>query len=288
MAGAEVVRLLRPQDVGLRAAARNPAALRGTGVPGVDFDLRQPATFAPALRGIESVFLATPPAPDLAAAVAEFVDEAARAGVEHVVSLTELAVGLDGGLGMSPVERHIAASPLDWTFLRAVPYMQSFTRGVIGEIIRRTGHLCLPAGDARVAYIDARDVAAVAVAALMDPGHRAQEYVLTGAHAVDHAAIAAVLSRVAGRDILYVPTTYEALRDTLRGAGWSEPRIEAVVERFARMRAGHTALVSSTAANLLHRLPVTFERFARDHADAWAAAPPRQAPLPETRPLAAA
>src|SRR5438876_96356 len=86
-----------------------------------------------------------------------------------------------------------------------------------GAALAGPTHGVLPAAmqEGRIAMVDARDVAAVAVAALTAPGHAGQTYVITGPEALSHAMVAAILSEAAGRPIVYRDIALDAFRAQL-------------------------------------------------------------------------
>ena len=69
-----------------------------------------------------------------------------------------------------PVERDIEASGLGWTFLRPNGFMQNVPN-FFAATIKSQGAFYLPSRDCRISHVDVRDIAAVAVKALTEPGH---------------------------------------------------------------------------------------------------------------------
>ena len=172
--GGELVRLLQRRGQPVRALIHGsrPSWLRDTAV--VDGDLDQPATLAPSLRGVRSVFL-LPGYRDMPGLLAAVRD----AGVERVVQLSGGSAG-SGDLGnaisayMIRSERAVFESGLPWTVLRPAAFMSNALRWVhklaAGNILR------LPFATVRTATIDPADVAAVAAEALLSEGHDGQIY----------------------------------------------------------------------------------------------------------------
>jgi len=67
--------------------------------------------------------------------------------------------------------------------------------------------------------IDARDIAAVAVAALTTPGHEDKIYTLTGPEALTFDDVASNLSRQSGMQIRHVRVSVDTVRTALESAG---------------------------------------------------------------------
>ncbi len=112
------------------------------------------------------------------------------------------------------LERHIEASDIHFTYLRPNWFMQNFDSGPFLADIQSSGALHLPAADAKLSFIDVRDIAAVGLAALTDPVHLCRAYTLTGGEALDHATAMSIIS---GRQEELLPMSRSAKRQHVRG-----------------------------------------------------------------------
>ncbi len=127
----------------------------------------------------------------------------------------------------------------------------------------------IPAGKGKTAFVDTRDLAAVAALALTQPGHENKAYPLTGSQALDYDAVAAALSDVLGRRITYSDPSPLAFARRLRqrGAAWSYIGVLSAI--YMTTRLGLAATVYPQLAELLRRRPITFRQFAADEAHVW-------------------
>jgi uncharacterized protein YbjT (DUF2867 family) len=271
--GSQVVVQLGQRGERARAATREAGATRrraGGTAEFVEFDFERPETFAPALDGVERVFLIARPGDEQADRVAvPLIDEMKRQGVRHVVNLTAMGVEMLEGMALRKVERYLEGSGIGFTHLRPNFFMQVFSGGPLLADIRSTGALHLPAADAKISYIDARDIAAVAAAALTEPGHVGKAYTLTGGEALDHHEVARAISAAAGKPVRYVPINEEAARAAIEGAGLSRERAERLIGFYRLVRQGLCAPVSPDVRTVLGRLPIPFAQFTRDNAARW-------------------
>jgi uncharacterized protein YbjT (DUF2867 family) len=193
--GRRVVAGLRARGVTARAATRKP------GEPGqVRFDWADRTTHADALRDVSAVYL-LPPIGEASPAklVSPFLDEALAAGVRRIVLLSSSAVTADTP-GLGDLQRLVRAAP-EWTVLRPSWFMQNFTGEHLVAQGVRDGEIVTATGDARVAFVDAGDIAAVAVRALTDPEPHNTEHVLTGPSAVSYAEAAGIVAAHTGRPV---------------------------------------------------------------------------------------
>lgn len=186
--GRRVVAGLRARGVTARAATRKP------GEPGqVRFDWADRTTHVDALDGVSAVYLLAPIGEaEPARLVTPFLEDALAAGVRRVVLLSSSAVTPDTP-GLGALQRLVRTAP-EWAVLKPSWFMQNFTGEHLVARGVRDGEIVTATGDARVAFVDAGDIAAVAVRALTDPEPHNTEHVLTGPSALSYAEAAAIVA----------------------------------------------------------------------------------------------
>jgi uncharacterized protein YbjT (DUF2867 family) len=268
--GRELVRLLRGRGVPVRVASRGPAA----GDPdAIRFDWNDPATHPAALDGQDQVFLVPPvQSVDPMPSVGPFLAEAQRLGVRTVVLL-------DSAIPLAPRALELAAQVRarpGWVVLRASGFMQNFlSPHPMGERIRRDGEIRTAAGDGRVGWIDARDIAATAAAALLSdldavPGDR-RDHLLTGPQALSYPEAAAIITAATGRPVRVVHAGADEQAADLRAAGIPAEFAAILAAADAGVRAGREDELSTAVLDLTGRPPRTFTQFVQEHAARWAA-----------------
>jgi uncharacterized protein YbjT (DUF2867 family) len=134
------------------------------------------------------------------------------------------------------------------------------------EPVANESRLYAPAGEARVAMIDPRDVGAAAAAALMGAGPDGRTYVITGPEAITWGRISADLSSATGREVEFVDVPDERARQGLVAAGLPEFVAEQLITIFGQLRQGVADQVTDGVHALTGSRPRTFAVFARDHA----------------------
>ncbi|MGW7591682.1 NmrA family NAD(P)-binding protein [Streptomyces rubiginosohelvolus] len=270
--GREVAGLLAAAGP-VRILARRPERLtvRGDGVEVVEGAYGDRPALDRALEGVSSLFLVTnsPTDPD----DERVAGAAAAAGVRHLVKLSMMAVeeaGADDFITrwQRRNEETIRASGVPWTFVRPRTFMSNTLSWAPG--IRSAGVVRALYGDAPVACVDPRDVAAVAVAALSGAGHEGRTYAVSGPEAITAREQTAQLSRVLGRPLRFEELGLDAARKALL-AKYPRPAAEAFLESAERQRAGAKAAVVPTVEELTGCQARPYRTWAADHADAFAA-----------------
>ncbi|MFF9851426.1 NAD(P)H-binding protein [Streptomyces litmocidini] len=261
--GGEVVRALARAGEPVRALVRRPADAPAEQVVG---DLDDPDSLAPALDGVRGVFL-LPGHRDMPG----LLDRMRRAGVERVVLLSSLAtVATDTRNVLSEYmigsETAVRESGLAWTFLRPNAFMSNALRWLpqlrAGDVIRDAF------GAVPVASVDPYDIAAVAVRALLDPGHEERVHPLSGPEPLLPAQRLAVLAEVLGRDLRFHALSDEEGRAAMAAAGVPEPYIRAFFGFYGDGTLDESQ-VYPTVERVTGRPPRTFRQWATAHRTAF-------------------
>jgi uncharacterized protein YbjT (DUF2867 family) len=266
--GVEFSVMLRPGDSGDRFAGK-------PGVTATEGDFDDPASLRKALEGVDRAFLLTNSTERTEAQQIAFVEAAQAQRVEQVVYLSQLAADQRSPVRFlryhGAVEAAFVSSTVGWTFVRPNLILQAYVpfAPVIGQ-----GLLQAPIGDAPVSVVDARDIAAVAVAALTEDGHAGKTYTVTGPAAVAHAEIATELGNAIGRPVRFESIPPEAFLVALTGAGMPEWQAEGLVEDYAHYGRGEASAVSPDVAHVTSMSARSLHDFAADYAHAFGAPTP--------------
>ena len=265
--GRATVSALLGADVPIRVLVRDANKLSSSD-PRIDIqvgDLSNTQTVQRALQGVERALLVMGNHPDQPFLERQFATLAADAGVTHLVKVSSMEAAADARavlpLNHYGTEQHIAASGMDWTFLRPNFYMQNLL--MYAESIKRSGAFALPLGAALTAMIDTQDVGEVAAKVLLEEGHAGQIYELTGPELMDFHEVARRLGAVTGADLRYHDQSPEDFRMTLGRFIASAWQLDAVCELFAEIAAGSLERRTDTVQELLGRAPTPLESFAR-------------------------
>ena len=260
--GSLVARHLVEHGIRARTASR--------GGSDVFFDWDDPATYPGALTGTDRVYLVTPVLRvRYAGQVAAFLDQAEAAGVRHVTFLsTYNGDRAPREIDIAAVEADLASrEAFTHSILRPAWVMQNFTDDHLPVI---NGTLTVPSGGGSEAFVDAADIAAVAVETLLNPdAHAGARYALTGPQAITFDDVAATIAAVSGQPVVYEDTDQEAWINGAIAAG--VPADYAVMLRWltGAIIAGHGSEPTGDIESVAGRPPASFEAFARRNVATW-------------------
>ncbi len=238
------------------------------------FDWDDPDTWPPVLDGVGAAYLAYYPDlafPGAAETIGAFARQAVDRGVERLVLLSGR-----GEPEAEPAEDAVRTAGAAWTVLRASWFSQDFSEHFLLDPVL-AGTIALPAGDVAEPFVDATDIADVAVAALLEDGHGGRTYELTGPRLITFAEAAEEIGRAAGRDVRYLAVTPEQFAAGAVEAGLPAEEVGPFTDLITRVLDGHNAYLADGVHQALGRPPRDFADYVRETAAAGVWAPPRDA-----------
>ena len=239
--------------VGRRTDALADLGARGVQVQRAEFSDR--ASLDAALRGADTVLLVSgSEVGQRVAQHANVIDAAKAAGVGRIV-YTSAPHADTSALVLAPehkaTEELIRDSGIPFTILRNNWYTENYLGDL--EQARATGEIVSSVGDGHVASASRADYAAAAAAVLVGTGHDGAVYELSGDVAWDFTDLAAAVSQIVGREVVYRATTPAERLAGLEAAGLDEGSRQFVVALEGNIRDGLLAETSGELARLIGR-----------------------------------
>ena len=248
--GRRVAERLADRGFATRVASRNANP---------SFDWNDQNSWNAALKGVNAVYITY--APDLAIpgatdAINDFVSLAVEQGVRRLVLLSGR-----GEEEAQACEQIVQNAGVEWTVVRASWFNQNFSEGeFLGMVL--DGAITLPAGDVPEPFVDANDIADVAVAALIEEGHHGEIYEVTGPRMLTFKEAAQEISRAAGREVQFRQIPQEAFAGAIADSGAPSDIAWLLNSRFETVLDGRNAYVCDGVKRALGREPTDFAVFA--------------------------
>jgi uncharacterized protein YbjT (DUF2867 family) len=219
----------------------------------------------------------TPFVPNMVEISTNLVDEAKKAGIRHIVKQSVMGADLEADVGTMRLHRQaekiIEKSGIPYTFLRPNEFMQNFVN-FHSPSIKSNNAFYFPREDAKVSFVDVRDIAAVAVKTLTDDDgsddrHKGKAYLITGPEALSYYQAAEILSNATGKKISYVNVSDEEARGVMKETGMNDWLINTISEVSDYFRKGYGSQVSSAVEEVTGKKPISFSQFAKDYTEAF-------------------
>jgi uncharacterized protein YbjT (DUF2867 family) len=259
--GRRVVRGLEARGVAPRVGSRS-------GEP--PFDWSDATTWPAALRGVAAAYVAYVPdlaVPGAPAAIRAFTELAVRSGVRRLVLLSGR-----GEEEAERCERIVRDSDVEWTIIRASWFSQNFGEGFLRDMVM-SGELALPVGDVAEPFVDAEDIAEIAVRALTESGHTGALYEVTGPRLLTFGDAATEIAEATGHEVRHVQVSRDNFAAGLGEAGVPAPYIELLDYLFGTVLDGRNESVTDGVERALGRTARDFGAYVRGAAakGVWAA-----------------
>ncbi len=256
--GRRVVERLQARNLPVRVGSRS-------GQPAFDWENRE--TWGPALAGVSAVYVAFQPdlaVPGALETIQALNKQAVASGVQRIVLLS--------GRGEEEAQRceqAVQESGLEWTIIRASWFNQNFSEAFLVDSVI-AGEVVLPVGDILEPFVDADDIADVALAALTEDGHVGQLYEVTGPRLLTFKEALAEIGKATGRDIEFIQVSAEDYSAALRAEGVPEDYLWLLNYLFTTVMDGRNAYLTDGVQRALGRSPKDFVEYVRETAAAGA------------------
>ncbi|MBC1398776.1 SDR family oxidoreductase [Listeria fleischmannii] len=251
------------------AAGTNVNKLKGRFKGKVDtvyFDITNQSTYDVALKDVDRVFLMRPPHLGKPEDLYPFIDAMKVRDIKLVSFLSLMGVENNPIPPHHKIEKYIEASGLPYAHIRPGFFMQNLS-GIHSAEIREKNQVFVPAGKSKTSFIDAADIGLATAILLHHPDqYRNTSHTITGFEALDYNQIAAILSKVTGRQITYAKPGYWKYRKYyIKKRGLEKGYVNVTVALYFMTRMGTAKKVTEDFLKLSGRNPRTFEEFAREN-----------------------
>lgn len=249
--GSRVINKLNQLGYPVRVGSRSAA---------IPFNWEHTATWAAALKDVDQVYIAFQPdlaMPGAVQIIKDFVARAVDAGVQKLVLLSGR-----GEPEAQECEKQVMHSGVDWTIVRASWFCQNFSESHMLEPIL-AGYVALPVGDIKEPFIDADDIADVAVAALTEEGHNGQLYEVTGPRMLSFKEAIGEIAAAVNRPIQFQQISAEEYASMLSMYDVPEKIIALLNYLFSEVLDGRNAHTSDGVERALKRRPADFSEYIR-------------------------
>jgi uncharacterized protein YbjT (DUF2867 family) len=258
--GRPLVKELVARGESVKAASRSGQPVEGA--EGVAFDYLKP-DYATLFAGADRLFMLLPTGYiDAKGLLLPIVAAAAERRVK-IVFMSVFGVDADDSIPYRQVEIAVEASGVPFVILRPNWFADNFHMFWKAGIDH--GVIAVPAAEGKSSFIDTRDIAASAAAALISSRFDGKAFNLTGPEALSYGEAAAILSAVIGKNIAYTPIDTEAFVTMLTGAGLPMDYAQFLGMIFHPVREGWTAAVTEDVKTLTGHTPRTLKTYAQDN-----------------------
>lgn len=267
--GSEAARILTAQGYQVRGTTSKKTSLPKNGIEWVHVNLITGEGVEGAFKGVDRAFLLSPPGyADQFKILAPLIQEAKKNHLKKVVLMTAFGANAVETSPFRRAEIDLEKSGLPFNVVRPNWFMQNFNTFWVQGILEKK-KILLPAGSAKVSFIDARDISAVIAQLLVKDDFNNRAFDITGPEAIDHAEVAKTISEEIGQKIAYQEISPNEFRQGLLGAGLPEAYSDFLVMIMGFLKEGYNSQVNQEVAKILGRSPLSLKEYAKDYKKSW-------------------
>ncbi len=267
--GGQVVQLLKEKDADFVAGTNSNTI---DGVESITVNFADVASLDKAMQGISTLFMVLPNHPNMVEWGKNVIDAAKRNGIKHIVrsggSLADTSSPLKIRQTIGETDQYLKDSGIDYTITAPSFFMQNFINFFAGDY--KNGAIYQPAGDGEVSWTDVRDIAAVNVEILLNPGkYKNQTLIITGSEALSYAEAVRVMNEVLGKEAQYVSVPDEAAIKAMTDLQFPQFVIDVMMDLNHCIVAGYAEEVTDTVEKVTGKKPISFRQFVTDNREVW-------------------
>jgi len=271
--GSELSRELLKKGVKPRVGVRDFEKVESLGLGPADniiLNYEDDSSIREAFKGIDKLFLLLPGLEPIEKAQLgiKLINLAKGAGVEHIVDLSTMRSVDDPKSPHLVVEKYLETSGLNYTHLCPNWFNQNFSNFFL-KPIKQFKRFGIYTADAKVSFIDVRDIAAIAAKALLSDDLLNQTITLTGPESISFKEAIETISQIADIEIKCDAGNEEDTRAFLKLCNWEEKGINRMVELLRQTSEGFYADVYPDIQKVLGRPPISFEEYAKDYKECF-------------------
>ncbi|KIL51025.1 SDR family oxidoreductase [Jeotgalibacillus campisalis] len=230
-------------------------------------DFTKPETFEQALSDVDSIFLIYPPGEGIE--FERFLETAKKRSVKHIVYLSLKDVQFMPFIHHYKNEKLIKKTGIPYTFIRAGYFMQNLNDFLLQELKERK-RIFVPAGNGKTSFVDARDLAEIAVMALRNPSlHQNKSYVITGNEALTFYEVAKRMTHILETPVEYTNPSVKEFKSWMLSQGADSSFINVVTGIHFPTKLGLAKGISNDFEKITGKKQTSINEYIRDFKQYW-------------------
>jgi len=268
--GKEIINLLKAKDVNFITGTTSGEAIADAKTVKADFSDKD--SMKTAMQGITTLFMLSPSHLESIEWGENVIEAAKESGVHHIVRSSGSFADINSELLIEKLlgttDKYLKDSGINYTITAPSSFMQNFSTTIASDY--KSGTIYQAAGDAKISWTDVRDIAAVNVEVLLNPGkYINQTLTITGSESFNYAEAVKQMNEVLGKETKYVAIPNESAIQAMTDMHFPSFIIDLLISLNDSIKQGYFAETTDTIEKVLGRNPITFKQFVTDNKTVW-------------------
>ena len=268
--GSEIVKQLKTKNANFVAGTSNGESI--TGVETVKFSFADNDSLKNAFQDITTLFLLLPSHPEAATWGENAINLAKESGVKHIVRSSGMFADANSDLLIEKLlgstDKFLKESGVNYTITAPSSFMQNFSTQLVNDY--KGGVIYQAADDAKISWVDTRDIAAVNVEVLLNPEkYLNQTLIITGSESLNYSEAINRMNEILGKETQYVAIPNEAAAKAMADMHFPQFVIDLLISLNDSVKQGHFIETTTTIEDVIGRKAITFNQFVEDNKNVW-------------------
>ena len=268
--GSEIVKQLKAKNIDFIAGTTNGETIAD--IKTIKFNFADNDSIKNALKGITTLFLLLPSHQEVLNWGKNTIDIAKEMGVKHIVRSSGMFANAESDLLienlLGSVDKYLQESGINYTITAPSSFMQNFSTQIVNDY--KNGVIYQAADDAKISWVDTRDIAAINVEVLLNPAKYLNETLtITGSESLNYQEAINQMNEILGKKVNYVAIPNEAAAKAMADMQFPQFIIDLLISLNDSIKQGHFIETTNTVEEILGRKAITFKQFVNDHKNVW-------------------
>ena len=268
--GSEIIKLLKTKNADFVAGTSNGEAIKD--VKTVKFNFADNDSLKNAFKGITTLFLLLPSHPEAANWGENAIKLAKESGIKHIVRSSGMFANANSDLLIEKLlgstDKFLKESGISYTITAPSSFMQNFSTTIASDY--KSGMVYQAADDAKISWVDVRDIAAVNVEVLLNPNkYLNQTLTITGSKSLNYEEAINKMNEVLNKETKYVAIPNESATKAMADMHFPQFIIDLLISLNNSIMQGNFVETTDTVEKVLGRKPIAFKQFINDYKDSW-------------------
>ena len=268
--GSEIVKQLKAKNANFVAATTNGESIDS--IETVKFNFADNESIKNAFQGVTTLFLLLPSHPEAISWGENTIKLAKECGVKHIVRSSGMFANANSDLLIEKLlgstDKFLKESGMNYTITAPSSFMQNFSTNLAANY--NSGTIYQAADDAKISWVDTRDIAAVNVEVLLNPEkYLNQTLTITGGESLNYQEAINQMNEVLGKETKYVAIPNEGAAKAMADMHFPQFIIDLLISLNDSIKQGHFIETTNTVEKVLGRKSIAFNQFVVDNKSVW-------------------
>lgn len=268
--GSEIVKQLKSKNANFIAVTTKGERIEGVKTIKTDFSDKE--SLKTAMKGIDTLFLLLPSHPEAIIWGKNAIEIAKESGIKHIVRSSGMFANVNSDLliekTLGTTDEDVKNSGINYTITAPSSFMQNFSTQMVNDF--KNGIIYQATDDAKISWVDVRDIASVNVEILTNPEkYKNKTLKITGSESINYQEAISKMNLILGKETKYIAIPNEVASKAMADMHFPPFIIDLLISLNDSIKAGRFVETTNVIEEVTGKKPITFNQFVNDYKKVW-------------------